>query len=229
MLCHFLIILTAFAQFIRALSVPSATLANGVLTLIWISQQGDPTSFSVELVQADRLIDRYAIANNVPTSQGSLTIPLPPVPAASGYSVQLVNVGNIDQVYATSPAFTVSEADFPSVQPSVASTTVISSAVPTLVASPSIVSSLITIPGTTVASTTTFLTTSGFTTVSTLFTTSTSTVISTAFSTSAATPITPRAAVTTTTTASGALSKISAPNYTLLIGLTGMMLAVRLA
>lgn len=49
------------------------------MTITWTASTTDPTSFSIELVQAS-FHDTFAIANNVPTNMGQLTVQVPEVP-----------------------------------------------------------------------------------------------------------------------------------------------------
>ncbi|KAG8689392.1 hypothetical protein FRC09_012445 [Ceratobasidium sp. 395] len=82
---------------------------NGTVTVSWTSASGDPDVFSVELrdTNTPSVISPLAVANNVNTSAGTHSFELPPVPAATTYQLEFVNVTDINQVYATSATFPI--------------------------------------------------------------------------------------------------------------------------
>ncbi|KAJ7076623.1 hypothetical protein B0H15DRAFT_1004608 [Mycena belliarum] len=98
------------ASVARALSVeaPSGVTSGGNMTIKWSSTSSDPI-FTIELMHTS-FNEAFAIANNVAPGLGSLSLMLPQVPAEGEYTLQLVNVTNINQVYATSGAFSIGAA-----------------------------------------------------------------------------------------------------------------------
>ncbi|KAI0031241.1 hypothetical protein K488DRAFT_71545 [Vararia minispora EC-137] len=99
------------------LNTPGSSQAGESITISWTSATGDPNAFTLELVNAPVLLNAIAIANNVPTSQGSVSLTLPIVPSANDYTVQAVNVGNISDIFGQTSNFAIAAA------PSAASTT----------------------------------------------------------------------------------------------------------
>jgi len=103
--------LLAVPALVSALSITAPTKAsmkgNSTVTIEWTSKPNDPTSFTIELVNAVGALSQgpIAVANNVQTSLGTLTLGLPGVPAASGYTLTFVDIFNINNVYATSRTF----------------------------------------------------------------------------------------------------------------------------
>jgi hypothetical protein len=77
------------------------------VTVEWaVTSNQDPTVFTIELHHESFRAD-FAIANTVDASLFSLTITLPVVPTADGYTLRLVNVGNISDIYAESASFSI--------------------------------------------------------------------------------------------------------------------------
>ncbi|KAG9084775.1 hypothetical protein FRC06_003905 [Ceratobasidium sp. 370] len=97
--------------------------SNGVS---WTSASGDPEAFSIELrdTNTPSVISPLAIANNVNTSAGTHSLQLPPVPDATTYQLEFVNVTNINQVYATSVTFPIVNQAQPTTSPAASSGTV---------------------------------------------------------------------------------------------------------
>ncbi|KAJ7459247.1 hypothetical protein FB451DRAFT_1046205, partial [Mycena latifolia] len=93
---------TALALSVNA---PSSVTSGGQITITWSSTSSDPV-FSIELTHPSFNND-FGIANNVNPSTNSLTIGLPSVPAEDGYTLEFVNITDINQVYATSPSFSI--------------------------------------------------------------------------------------------------------------------------
>ncbi|KAJ7915802.1 hypothetical protein B0H13DRAFT_389199 [Mycena leptocephala] len=87
------------------IQVPETTSSGGPVTITWTQ---DPTLpvFSMELFHKD-FNNAIAIANNVNPATGSLVVNLPVVPSDSGYTLQFVNITDINQVYDTSPEFSI--------------------------------------------------------------------------------------------------------------------------
>ncbi|KAH0825976.1 hypothetical protein J3R83DRAFT_7571 [Lanmaoa asiatica] len=71
---------------------------GGTVTITWTASTTDPATFSIELVNT-AFHNQFAVANNVPTAQGQITIQLPQVP-----------VDNINTVYSQSGDFSVGAA-----------------------------------------------------------------------------------------------------------------------
>ncbi|TFK21279.1 hypothetical protein FA15DRAFT_598153, partial [Coprinopsis marcescibilis] len=90
------------------LHAPSAPTTQGEVTITWDQQAGDPESFTLELNHPD-FNDALAIANNIDPARGSITLVIPVVAAKGGYTIEAVNIGNINDVYSTSPEFAIGE------------------------------------------------------------------------------------------------------------------------
>ncbi|KAF8273836.1 hypothetical protein EI94DRAFT_1782758 [Lactarius quietus] len=88
-------------------SVPTNATSGGSVTIPWSSTSTDPSTFSLELVNPTLFNNAIAIANNVATSTGTITVTLPIVPASGGYTIQAVDISNINSVYATSGGFSI--------------------------------------------------------------------------------------------------------------------------
>ncbi|KAF9528118.1 hypothetical protein CPB83DRAFT_894608 [Crepidotus variabilis] len=88
------------------IAVPEHPTSQGTITIQWTSANGDPDTWSFELVNVD-FHDTFAIANNVDPAAQELTLTLPAVPARDAYTIQAVNIGNITDVYATSGSFSI--------------------------------------------------------------------------------------------------------------------------
>ncbi|KAG8786107.1 hypothetical protein FRC12_016911 [Ceratobasidium sp. 428] len=82
---------------------------NGTVTTTWTSAAGDPDVFTIELrdTNTPSVISPLAVANNVNTSAGTYSFLLPPVPDATTYQIEFVNVTNINQVFASSATFPI--------------------------------------------------------------------------------------------------------------------------
>jgi len=101
--------LVTLIPFAAALTVDPLIRASSQaeVTVSWaVTSPDDPAVFTIEL-RNDAFNDHFAIANAVDASLLSLTLTLPVVPDATGYTIQLVDVGNIDNVYAESSTFSV--------------------------------------------------------------------------------------------------------------------------
>jgi len=88
------------------LNVPEIPTSGGSVTIQWTTVAGDPTTFSLELLNPS-FNNAFAIANNVPTSDGKITLNLPIVPVGPGYTLEAVDIGNINNVYATTGSFSI--------------------------------------------------------------------------------------------------------------------------
>ncbi|KAJ6576939.1 hypothetical protein DFH09DRAFT_1450503 [Mycena vulgaris] len=88
-----------------SVNAPSSVTSGGQTTITWNSTSSDPT-FSIELVHPS-FNNAFAIANSVDPTTNTLTLTIPAVPAEDGYTLQFVNVSDINQVYATSGSFAI--------------------------------------------------------------------------------------------------------------------------
>ncbi|KAI9454900.1 hypothetical protein BJY52DRAFT_699802 [Lactarius psammicola] len=102
-------IILFFLPFVSAITfqVPNNLTSGGPATISWSSSDSDPNVFSLELVNTDLFHDAIAIANNVQKTAGSISVTLPIVPAGSGYTIEAVDIGNINQVFGTSSSFSI--------------------------------------------------------------------------------------------------------------------------
>ncbi|KAJ7681080.1 hypothetical protein DFH06DRAFT_1315810 [Mycena polygramma] len=93
-----------------ALTVNSPTnpTSGGTTSITWSSTSTDPV-FSIELNHPS-FNSAFAIANNVNPADNNATIVIPPVPAEDNYTLTFVNVTNINDVFATSPSFSIGAA-----------------------------------------------------------------------------------------------------------------------
>jgi len=101
--------LLALVPFAAALSVEPLLnpTSQGEVTVKWaVTSPDDPAVFTIELSN-DAFNDEFAIANSVDASLEELTLTLPVVPDGTGYTVQLVDVGDIDNIYAESSGFSI--------------------------------------------------------------------------------------------------------------------------
>ncbi|KAJ3482959.1 hypothetical protein NLI96_g6630 [Meripilus lineatus] len=110
MLCR-LSLLAALVPFVSALSVSTPTnwTSGGPAIFTWTTTAGDTPVFSLELVNPTIFNQALALANNVDVSLQTISFTLPIVPATSGYTLQAVNVTNINQVFAESGSFSIGE------------------------------------------------------------------------------------------------------------------------
>ncbi|PBK92361.1 hypothetical protein ARMGADRAFT_1105122 [Armillaria gallica] len=91
------------------ISNPTETVTStGPITISWQTSSGDPSVFSIELINQS-FNSQYTIANNVDSSLGSLSLTLPrSLPSAHGYTIELMNISNINDIYAQTGTFSVS-------------------------------------------------------------------------------------------------------------------------
>ncbi|KAJ8580863.1 hypothetical protein M405DRAFT_833536 [Rhizopogon salebrosus TDB-379] len=88
------------------LNTPTGATTGGTVTITWSATTTDPGTFSLEMVNTI-FHNTFAIANNIQTSTGSLTLELPQVPVGDGYTIEAIDPANINTVYATSGDFAV--------------------------------------------------------------------------------------------------------------------------
>ncbi|PFH47584.1 hypothetical protein AMATHDRAFT_50192 [Amanita thiersii Skay4041] len=94
------------------IETPSNVRSASSITIKWTAEPTDPFSSpicSFELFN-DAFHDSFAIANNVPSLQGSLTLTLPVVPIRDGYTIAAVNVSNINDRFGQTGSFAIAEA-----------------------------------------------------------------------------------------------------------------------
>ncbi|EFI28754.1 hypothetical protein E4U52_001274 [Claviceps spartinae] len=87
---------------------PTDISSQGEVTITWDTAPGDPESFTLELNHPS-FNDALAIANNIDPARGSITLTIPVVPAQGGYTLEAVNIGNINDVYAVTGPFAIAE------------------------------------------------------------------------------------------------------------------------
>jgi len=104
-------LVTLILPLVQALTIqtPTGLTSGGQTTINWTTTAGDPTSFSFELLN-QVFNNAYAIANNVATSLGTLTLDIPIVPPGDGYTLEAVNIGNINDVFASTGPFSIGPA-----------------------------------------------------------------------------------------------------------------------
>ncbi|KAF9035034.1 hypothetical protein BDZ89DRAFT_498254 [Hymenopellis radicata] len=81
--------------------------SSSPITINWTSQSSDPT-FSIELIN-ESFNNQFAIANNVQASLNTLTLTLPQVPTGGGYTIQFVNISNINDIFSQTSTFSVED------------------------------------------------------------------------------------------------------------------------
>ncbi|KAJ6556636.1 hypothetical protein DFH09DRAFT_1164867 [Mycena vulgaris] len=87
------------------IQAPEAPASGGPTVIRWTPDDSLDV-FSVELFHPD-FNDALAIANSVNPDTGMVEINLPSVPPADGYTIEFVNPTDINEVYGTSPAFSI--------------------------------------------------------------------------------------------------------------------------
>ncbi|KAF8551103.1 hypothetical protein OG21DRAFT_1487263 [Imleria badia] len=75
---------------------------GATVTVTWTTSPTDPTTFSIELANPS-YHNSFAIATNVVTTNGQVTIDLPAIEPGDGYSLQAVAIDNINQIYYQTP------------------------------------------------------------------------------------------------------------------------------
>ena len=86
-------VLTLVVSFVSAITInaPKNLVSGGPATITWADEPGDPSTFSIELLNT-AFHNSFAIANNVNASAGSVSLDLPSVPAGDGYTVEAVDI-----------------------------------------------------------------------------------------------------------------------------------------
>jgi len=90
------------------LQIPENPTSGGSVTIKWTSAAGDPATFSFELVN-EVFHNAFAIANNVVPELGQMTITLPVVPIGGGYTLEAVNIGDVNSVFASTGTFSIAD------------------------------------------------------------------------------------------------------------------------
>ncbi|KAF5350380.1 hypothetical protein D9758_012478 [Tetrapyrgos nigripes] len=73
---------------------------------ITFSGDGNDSIFTIELDHPS-LLSKIAVANNVNPGEGSVNVIWPTLLETTGYTLEAVNVGNISDIFATSPTFNI--------------------------------------------------------------------------------------------------------------------------
>ena len=87
------------------LNAPSEPTSAGEVTITWTWEPEDPP-FTLELTHPS-FNNKLAIANNIDPAQGEITLNFPVVEAQPGYTLEAVNIGDIDEVYSATSSFAV--------------------------------------------------------------------------------------------------------------------------
>jgi hypothetical protein len=106
-----LLALVAAASLSSALEIDTPTnwTSSSRQTITWTNQQGDPSTWSFELVNTV-FNDAFAVGNNIDPSTSSFNFELGVVPVGAGYTLQAVNIGNISDVIAQTGSFSIGPA-----------------------------------------------------------------------------------------------------------------------
>ncbi|KAG6380538.1 hypothetical protein JVT61DRAFT_4897 [Boletus reticuloceps] len=125
---------------------PDGWTTGGTVTFTWTAATTDPSTFSIELVNA-AFHDTFAIANNVQTVNGQLTVELPQVPVTAGYTLSFFAPNDVNNVYAQTGSFTIGGATTSSATAaSTSSTSATSSASSMSFSTPSVTATIISSP-----------------------------------------------------------------------------------
>jgi hypothetical protein len=103
------VFLALVAPLVSALTVSPPTrsvTSGGPMTFNWQVQQGDPSTFSVYLSNP-AFNNVFGVANDVDASTGTLTITIPLVPENQQYTIELVQIDDVNHVLAESAPFTI--------------------------------------------------------------------------------------------------------------------------
>ncbi|KAJ7235372.1 hypothetical protein C8J57DRAFT_1248469 [Mycena rebaudengoi] len=90
------------------ITTPKSVMSGNTTTIKWIGDSSDPI-FSIELMHPS-FNYALAIANNINSSDNSISLVIPSVPTGDGYTLQFVNVTDISKIYATSSSFSIDAA-----------------------------------------------------------------------------------------------------------------------
>ncbi|KAF7362606.1 hypothetical protein MVEN_00609400 [Mycena venus] len=90
------------------IQAPEKVTSAGTAVIKWSTDPTQPQPvFSVELVNGDLFHNALALANNVKPEAGMVEVTMPAVPPSGGYTLQFVNIADINQIYGTSPEFSI--------------------------------------------------------------------------------------------------------------------------
>ncbi|KDQ62907.1 hypothetical protein JAAARDRAFT_43997 [Jaapia argillacea MUCL 33604] len=90
------------------LSTPTGLTSGGPATVNWTATTTD-VPFSLELVNT-LFHNSFAIGNNLQPGLGTYSFTMPTVPIGDGYTLEAVNISNINQIYASSGDFAIAQA-----------------------------------------------------------------------------------------------------------------------
>ncbi|KAH9948191.1 hypothetical protein B0H21DRAFT_734988 [Amylocystis lapponica] len=88
------------------LQTPTNWASGSSVNLTWTPSASDQT-FSFELSNPTIFNNALGLANNVDPTLGHITLTLPIVPPGSGYTLQAVNISDINTVYAQTGSFAI--------------------------------------------------------------------------------------------------------------------------
>ncbi|KAG6841128.1 hypothetical protein C0991_001518 [Blastosporella zonata] len=88
------------------LNIPENPTSGGQITITWAFANSDPAAFSFELTN-EVFHNTFAIANNVVPEAQTLTLTLPIVPVGAGYTLAAVNIGDVNDVFASTGQFSI--------------------------------------------------------------------------------------------------------------------------
>ncbi|TFY76590.1 hypothetical protein EWM64_g7420 [Hericium alpestre] len=100
--------LVALVPLVSALTLntPENLSSGGTITISWTTADGDPPVFSLELLNTV-FHNTFAIANNVQSGAGSITMQIPAVPPGDGYTLEAVNISNVNEPYSQTGGFAI--------------------------------------------------------------------------------------------------------------------------
>jgi hypothetical protein len=106
-LCAILALAAPFASALTITTISGNTVSEGTITINWVTAADDAAGvFSIELNHPS-FNNALAIGSNVDASFGTTTINLPNVPVADGYTIEFVDISNINSVFASSSPFSI--------------------------------------------------------------------------------------------------------------------------
>ncbi|KAH8825116.1 hypothetical protein DL96DRAFT_1712141 [Flagelloscypha sp. PMI_526] len=88
------------------LQTPTNPTSDGQVTIKWTPEATDPSTFSLELTN-ESFHNTFAIANNVNTADGQLTLTFPSLAAGDGYTVVAHDISNVNAVLGQTSDFAV--------------------------------------------------------------------------------------------------------------------------
>ncbi|KAJ7093866.1 hypothetical protein B0H15DRAFT_143680 [Mycena belliarum] len=104
--CAALLLVASVAVAIE-IEAPVNAASSSPIVIKWTPDPSlDVKEFSIELVHPE-FNEAFAIANSVNPTAGTVEVNLPAVPAAGGYTIEFVNVSDINDVLGSSPEFSI--------------------------------------------------------------------------------------------------------------------------